>query len=78
MIVPMMEEKVEQVRAAERLLIERIRAGEHELFHDLIRPYERGAYILAYSILRNREDAEGSGTASHAQHLLPPFPTGRS
>ena len=24
----------------------------------MIRPYERGAFILAYSILRNREDAE--------------------
>jgi RNA polymerase sigma-70 factor, ECF subfamily len=57
MIEPM-EEKVEQEKAAERLLIERIRAGERELFHELIRPYERGAYVLAYSILRNREDAE--------------------
>jgi RNA polymerase sigma-70 factor, ECF subfamily len=39
-------------------LIERVLAGERELFHDLIRPYERGAFILAYSILRSREDAE--------------------
>lgn len=42
----------------ERLLIQRVLAGERELFHDLIRPYERGAFILAYSILRSREDAE--------------------
>jgi RNA polymerase sigma-70 factor, ECF subfamily len=42
----------------ERLLIERILAGERDLFHDLIRPYERGAFVLAYSILSNREDAE--------------------
>jgi len=55
-----MEEKVEEVKATERLLIQRVLAGERELFHDLIRPYERGAFILAYSILRNREDAEES------------------
>jgi RNA polymerase sigma-70 factor, ECF subfamily len=42
----------------EPLLIERILAGEKELFHALIRPYERGAFVLAYSILRNQEDAE--------------------
>src|SRR6266851_4777905 len=57
MILPM-EEKAEQETTEERLLIHRVLAGEHELFHDLIRPYERGAFILAYSILRNREDAE--------------------
>jgi RNA polymerase sigma-70 factor, ECF subfamily len=44
--------------AAEPLLIERVLAGEKELFHELIRPYERGAYLLAYSILRNQDDAE--------------------
>ncbi|HZC25004.1 MAG TPA: sigma-70 family RNA polymerase sigma factor [Candidatus Binatia bacterium] len=54
----LMEEKHAQERSAEPLLIQRILAGERELFHDLIRPYERGAFILAYSILRNREDAE--------------------
>lgn len=57
MIVPM-EDKVEREKATEPLLVQRILAGERELFHALIRPYERGAYILAYSILRNREDAE--------------------
>jgi len=39
-------------------LIERIRAGETELFPELIRPYERGIYLLAYSVLRNEADAE--------------------
>jgi RNA polymerase sigma-70 factor (ECF subfamily) len=53
-----MIEKVEQEKTTERLLIQRVLAGERELFHDVIRPYERGAFILAYSILRNREDAE--------------------
>jgi RNA polymerase sigma-70 factor (ECF subfamily) len=57
MILPM-EEKVGQENTTEPLLIRRILAGERELFHDLIRPYERGAFILSYSILRNREDAE--------------------
>lgn len=57
MILPM-DEKVEQEKTTERLLITRVLAGERELFHDLIRPYERGAFILAYSILRSREDAE--------------------
>jgi RNA polymerase sigma-70 factor, ECF subfamily len=56
-ILPMIE-KVEQEKTTERLLIQRVLAGERELFHDVILPYERGAFILAYSILRNREDAE--------------------
>lgn len=42
----------------EKGLIARIRAGEKELFHDLIRPYERAVYSVAYSILRNTADAE--------------------
>jgi len=57
MIQPLQENAV-QGGLAERLLIQRILAGERDLFHELIRPYERGAFILAYSILRNREDAE--------------------
>jgi RNA polymerase sigma-70 factor (ECF subfamily) len=57
MILPM-EQKAEQERTMEPMLIQRVLAGEREFFHDLIRPYERGAFILAYSILRNREDAE--------------------
>ncbi len=57
MILPM-EEKVEQEKSAQSSLVRRVLAGERELFHDLIRPYERGAFIVAYSILRNREDAE--------------------
>jgi RNA polymerase sigma-70 factor, ECF subfamily len=39
-------------------LIRRILAGEKRLFHDLIRPYERTVYFVAYSVLQNREDAE--------------------
>ena len=43
---------------AETDLIQRFLAGEREVFHDLMRPYERMYYRQAYSILRNQEDAE--------------------
>jgi RNA polymerase sigma-70 factor (ECF subfamily) len=43
---------------AEGVLIQRFLAGEREVFHDLIRPYERMYYLQAFSILRNQEDAE--------------------
>ena len=42
----------------EAALIERIRNGEHELFYELIRPYERRVYAAAFAILRNEADAE--------------------
>lgn len=38
--------------------IGRIVAGERQLFHDLIRPYERPVYMAALSILREPADAE--------------------
>jgi RNA polymerase sigma-70 factor (ECF subfamily) len=53
-----MEEKELAKESNEPVLIQRILAGERDLFHDLIRPYERGAFLLAYSILRNQDDAE--------------------
>jgi RNA polymerase sigma-70 factor (ECF subfamily) len=56
--MPFMEEKELAGGSTEPLLIQRILAGEKELFHDLIRSYERGAFLLAYSILRNQDDAE--------------------
>jgi RNA polymerase sigma-70 factor (ECF subfamily) len=42
----------------EAALIDRILGGERELFHELIRPYERGLYQAAYSVLLNEADAE--------------------
>jgi len=39
-------------------LIARILGGEKELFHELIRPYERMVYLTVFSILRNEADAE--------------------
>lgn len=38
--------------------IRRILAGEKDLFHELIRPCERGIYWLLYSLLRNEAEAE--------------------
>src|SRR6202521_4187340 len=42
----------------EATLIRRVLAGEHELFYELIRPYERRVYAAAFAILRNEADAE--------------------
>ena len=47
-----------ETAAREAAIIARILAGERELFHELIRPYERGLYVAAYSLLRNEADAE--------------------
>jgi len=41
-------------------LIARILAGEKELFHELIRPYERMVYVTVFAIVRNETDAEDS------------------
>jgi RNA polymerase sigma-70 factor (ECF subfamily) len=42
----------------EDTLIRRIRDGEHDLFYELIRPYERRVYSAAFSIVQNQADAE--------------------
>src|ERR1700757_4604978 len=42
----------------EAALIKRIRDGEHELFYELVRPYESRLYSAALAILRNQADAE--------------------
>jgi RNA polymerase sigma-70 factor, ECF subfamily len=42
----------------EEVLIRRIRAGERDLFYELIRPYERRVFAAALAILRNEADAE--------------------
>lgn len=39
-------------------LIRRIVAGEKELFHELIRPYERRVYLTVFSIVKNEAEAE--------------------
>jgi RNA polymerase sigma-70 factor, ECF subfamily len=42
----------------ERELIQRVVTGETDLFYELIRPYERGVFLSALSILGNEADAE--------------------
>lgn len=39
-------------------IIARICAGEKELFHTLIRPYERTVYVTALSVLKSEAEAE--------------------
>jgi len=49
---------LDQKAARDCELIMRVLAGEPDLFYELIRPYERGAFLAAASILRNDADAE--------------------
>lgn len=42
----------------EQALIARVLSGEKELFHELIRPYERMVYLTVFSIVKNETDAE--------------------
>jgi RNA polymerase sigma-70 factor, ECF subfamily len=42
----------------EARMIAAILSGEHELFHELIRPYERSVYLMALSLLKNEAEAE--------------------
>lgn len=39
-------------------LIARILAGEADLFHELIRPYERMVYMTVFSVVKNEAEAE--------------------
>jgi RNA polymerase sigma-70 factor, ECF subfamily len=42
----------------DRDLIARILSGERELFHELVRPYEKIVYFAAFSVLQDRDGAE--------------------
>jgi RNA polymerase sigma-70 factor, ECF subfamily len=39
-------------------LIVAVQQGQHELFYELVRPYEKRVYAAAFAILRNEQDAE--------------------
>jgi RNA polymerase sigma-70 factor (ECF subfamily) len=39
-------------------LVAKVQSGQHELFYELVRPYERRVYAAALAILRNEQDAE--------------------
>jgi RNA polymerase sigma-70 factor (ECF subfamily) len=47
-----------QARPEEQEWIARILKGERDLFHDLIRPYERTVYMTALSVVRQPTEAE--------------------
>ena len=56
----------------ESSIIERIVAGEKDLFYPLVRPYERAVYSAAYAVLRNEADAEDAAQEAMVkafQHL---------
>jgi RNA polymerase sigma-70 factor, ECF subfamily len=42
----------------EHELILAVQHGQHELFYELVRPYEKRVYAAALAILRNEQDAE--------------------
>jgi RNA polymerase sigma-70 factor (ECF subfamily) len=50
--------RLDEQAARERELIERISAGESELFYELVQPYERVVYRSVLAILGNDADAE--------------------
>jgi RNA polymerase sigma-70 factor (ECF subfamily) len=43
---------------SEAMLIAAIVAGETQLYHELICPYERSVYLMALSYMKNKADAE--------------------
>jgi RNA polymerase sigma-70 factor (ECF subfamily) len=47
-----------QAGPREQDLILHVQRGQHELFYELVRPYERRVYAAALAILRNEQDAE--------------------
>jgi RNA polymerase sigma-70 factor (ECF subfamily) len=47
-----------KVSAEELVLIQRILAGERELFMDLVRPHQKLVYSMAASITKNEQEAE--------------------
>lgn len=48
----------QQRQSDEASLIAGILAGDTQLYHDLIRPYERTVFMTALSVLKNEADAE--------------------
>jgi hypothetical protein len=57
----------------EQHLIQRVRDGKHELFYELVQPYEGRVYAAAFAILRNEADAEDA--AQEAVLIVTPHGT---
>jgi len=47
-----------EIETREQQLISSVQRGQHELFYELVRPFERRVYAAAFAILRNEQDAE--------------------
>jgi RNA polymerase sigma-70 factor (ECF subfamily) len=47
-----------QPNKAEQDIIQRVQNGEIEVFYELVRPYERGVFLAALSLVKNEADAE--------------------
>jgi RNA polymerase sigma-70 factor (ECF subfamily) len=56
--IPAVNNPGEAVGTREQHLISQVQRGQHELFYELVRPYERRVYAAAMAILRNEADAE--------------------
>jgi RNA polymerase sigma-70 factor (ECF subfamily) len=56
--------QIQRTVEEELALIERVCAGETQLFYDLINPYERSVYVAAISELQNEADAEEAAQES--------------
>ena len=50
-------------------LIARIRAGERDLFYELVQPYQRSVYAAAFSVLGNATDAEDAAQEAFLKAL---------
>jgi RNA polymerase sigma-70 factor (ECF subfamily) len=56
--IPAVNNPGDAVGTREQHLIAQVQRGQHELFYELVRPYERRVYAAAMAILRNEADAE--------------------
>ena len=56
--IPVVNNPGDAVGTREQYLIAQVQRGQHELFYELVRPYERRVYAAAMAILRNEADAE--------------------
>ena len=52
------ETRTQVIATDEATLIEQVKSGDAERFLELIHPYERSVYLMAYSVLKNEADAE--------------------
>jgi len=57
-------------KAREDKLIARILGGERDLFHELIRPYERIVYSMVFAMLGNESDAEDAAQTAVIQAYM--------